>query len=79
MERMEGEKKSRVEAGMGWGRAGSPYLRVSGTQNRARDQVQFSYLCWTIMKFSRKGWVKIVSQKMKQGLEIEKKGIGIHQ
>lgn len=78
MERMEGEK-SRVEAGMGWGRAGSPYLRVSGTQNRARDQVQFSNLCWTIMKFSRKGWVKIVSQKMKQGLEIEKKGIGIHQ
>ena len=38
-------------------------------------------VCWTIMKFSRKGWVKIVSQKMKQGLEIEKKkkGTGIRQ
>lgn len=34
-------------------------------------------VCWTIMKFSGKGWVKTVSQKMKQELEIEGKGTGI--
>ena len=45
MEKMEREK-SRVEAGTGWGRAGSPYLHVSGTQHRARDQVQV-IACWT--------------------------------
>lgn len=42
MEKRGGEKKKRVEGGSGWGRAGSPYLCVSSTQNSARYNEQLN-------------------------------------
>lgn len=71
MEKVGGEEKD--EGGIGWGKAGSPHLGVSSTQNRADTTYNSTTVWYMVKRLREKSRIKRVwKSEMSSGRESKR-------